>query len=530
MSGVLRPSRRKLPVLRRAHQKRGLAAVGAAVLIAGAGLIGLGATAANAAPGQAFTYITVLFDENGDYVALPSDQPWEITAVGGGSTYSNQDPDQGNPFGLVVDDPAAGTYTVTVDPYQDGLVSSDLVCNQFDANDPETQANPVVLTPGGSAAAGWQIPVSGTLSTTCVESFVAGEPLPDPRFEAVVNVEGGVGADGSPAVTGDETDFQVALEDSSGTLHLVNAGESISVAPGEYTPVVIAAQDAQPGFDINQWTPTTWYCVGMEGFAPGGTITLAEGTLTTCATSMVNADVDLSLSGDVVGDVDLAFGGLSGAVGTEFEIELVLKNADNSLLASSSAVPVGVLVTLGDNMAVRDPFVETEGFTATLDESTGQYLITADEELQPGASATIRLSLVLTGTAPSAPFEACLVIPDGLVDHSGSDNCFTAEAVADGEPIEPSPKPIESVTPTPVETTSPAPTDTPSTTPDASVIESPASTDAAPADDGSLDDAESDSGLAQTGANIAPIIALTTALVAAGALLVTMQKRREQRS
>ncbi|MDJ1370989.1 hypothetical protein C7K25_06365 [Gulosibacter molinativorax] len=496
-------------------------------------MVGLGATAANAAPGQSFYYVAIVVDENGDAIFPPVDQPWGITAVGGGVTHSNQDDDQGNPFGLVIDDPAAATYTVTVDPYQSGLVSSDLNCTVFDVDAPE--AFDFVAT-GGSSAAGWQIPVSGTLSTSCVETFTAGEPLPDPRFEAVAIAVGGVNPDGSPAAIGEDADFQVALKDGAGTLHAVTRGESISVAPGEYTPVVIAAPDAQPGFDLNAWTAATWYCAGKESFAPGGTVTLTAGTLTTCSTTMVNANVDASLSGDVVGDVNFEFDGVSGAVGTEFEIELVIENDESVFTTTPQALPVDVLVTLGNNMAVRDPFVLTDGFTATLDPATGQYRINGAEALQPGESVTVRLGLVLTGTTAANAFEACLVIPEGVVDSSGQDNCYTAHAVADGgdptpvpiETVTPAPSPTETVTPapalTPTETVAPTPTKTPA----ASETVPPTQTDVAAAP--AVNDKKDDNGLAQTGANIAPLVALTLALVAGGAALVTMQKRREQRS
>lgn len=528
-----------------------IAAIAAAGALAGAGLIGLGSTAASAAPGQILSILPFVLD-GGEPVMMPIDEPWQITASSGGMTYSNSAEE---PSGLMREDVAAGTYRITIAPYQDAFEPTSFMCTEFDIDTPYDWTQVSVT---GSAATGWNVPV-GDLSVTCLAEYHPAAPLPDPRISVLTSVLSGDNADGSTASVGDESDFQVSLRDSAGALHPIPSGGELQLPAGTYTTVLGAAATPQAGFDLDEWTVTSWTCAGHSGLTFGGPITLTGGTLSQCQVTVANIDVDLSLDLDATGDFELGWDGIFAAAGTSVDFEITVENDEAGVASGSQSAPFAVIATLGDNMQPRDPFVLTSGYSAT-PQADGTYLITRATPLAPGETARVQLGVTLNGNEPTSPFGACVVVPSGLVDADSADNCEEFVAVGDGsgggstpEPTQsPEPTPAPTATATATPTATPAATTTPTATPSAtastpaatqspepsaSVTATPtasASANATPIPAADRDPAApaapaANGGLASTGADTTPMLALVLALVTAGGTLLLLQRRRERR-
>lgn len=433
--------------------------------LAAAGAIVAPTAPAQAAEGQLFTYTNVVMDENGLPVQLPPDEPWDVTATGP-ATYSNRtaDGEVDNPWALLADDPTPGAYTLTAVPHPNqSVTSTGILCTYVDLNDPDNWSEAEVRGVAGA----WQVDVHAEMSTSCFETYEFVGATPDPQVTGQIIFDPATDENRDQVHVGAASDFLFALKDASGNVVATAQNGEIQVAPGEYWPALVAAPDAQSGFDLADWTVSQWSCVE----APSESLELRAGQRVTCQAAVTDADHDLSLSADLDGDVSYVWDGITGPVGTPFEVILDVSQPAASLYPSAAS-GVEVVAQLGDNMAPRDPFVLTPGFELVSSDG-GDLVFATDEVLQPGDSMELRLALEITAVEPTTAFRSCVRGTSGLLDQNPDNNCIELHAVADGGDPSPSPDPTPSSSATPSPSASPSPSDSASPSPSPSGSASP---------------------------------------------------------
>ena len=375
-----------------------------------------------------FVVAVTLLDAAGEPVyPVPEGFDWTVSATGP-VTYTPEEFMRE----IVVEEPVAGTYRLDVTLNSAAAAQmkfQDLICSyMIDFDDMSTFEPDIEYQVGGA----WHVDVRAAHTTSCMYVYEVTGPLPDPSFELTgLMMLPGETPDGDRAHVGDESDFAVALvADDGSTAATLVAGQKVQVPPGEYTPRVVASASAQAGFDVTAWQSDGWNCLGSEHTPYGGTITLEPGGVVACNTLVSDASVDLTANVDRVGPVDIDWNGVTGAVGTEFDIVVDVEDLMLPRFSVGSIDDLRLTLRMGDNVALVDPAQAPAGW-GLLSADGDTYTYAPEAAFAAGGEAQLTFRAVLTAERASSAVEAC--VASSRIDLNLQNNCWSLHAVADGE-------------------------------------------------------------------------------------------------
>lgn len=446
---------------------------------------------------------------------IPAEFGWSITATGP-AVYTSAEVDA-----IYVENPVPGTYALDFELNAAAAAQLTLVdmhcAYQSDPTDPGTVTPDVEYEVGGR----WHVDVQAVDITACAAIYEVRGPLPDPHVALQsVLVLSAEGADGAPVHVGEASDWALQLVDADGDVAgTAGVGSDTVVEPGTYTRRLVASGGAQAGFDPGVWRTNAWNCSNGQSGAYDAPMTVAAGESVTCSIIVTDANADVGSSVDHVGDVTLGWDGLSGAVGTPFDLVVEIENLLSDDFGAPAVGDLRVEVTLAANVELVDPDAAPAGWTlAGVDANTYTYVPNAP--LAPGAEVVFVLPARLTGAVPTDAVQVCA--RTAAVELDLRNNCSALEAVADGGPGEepqpdPEPEPEPQPEPEPEPQPEPQPGQQPMPPAGPEPQQNPAPQSPAPAQ----------GGLAATGGEIStPLLAGALGALLVGVWMLRLNRRR----